>query len=212
MNAPEIVVSALTAAGFVGVGVFAYFNAIRIPWPKGPRMKRKNALGVELVVINTPGSDGEKLLLVDACATATTSIFTAWRSWRPFDVGAETVFSLVGVHFVDDAVMDRAGESLLFTMVVPKSGQSVSAFLSDASSKCKRVPLVLIRKSLAGEVIKTGQPLIHELLHALLNHFTPNAPGIHDHTALAWELVQAAAVETFKGLYAPVGGQEDANE
>jgi hypothetical protein len=134
--------------------------------------------------------------LLDACATAVTAIFTAWHTWRPNDAGGAEVWPLVGVHFIDDAMMDDLQVALF-------SGTKVAAYLSDASSKFKRIPLAVIRKSLAGELIGTGQPLMHEMLHALLEHFVPDAKGDRDHTHPAWDLVQGAARSTYLDLYAP---------
>jgi hypothetical protein len=189
------VVMGLTTLGFIVVGLLAYVNMKRLSWPKGDRLTRTSVLGVELIVIDPPGSDGERLLLLDACQTATTAMFTAWRSWRPGDAGAETVFPRIGVHFADDELVDQIGAAMF--------GKRIAAYLTDVSSAFERVPLAIIRKSLAKEMIGTGQPLMHELLHALLNHFTPDAPGNKDHTGQAWDFVQNAAVVTFRDLYSP---------
>lgn len=173
-------------------------------------MLRMAALGNEVMVIDAPGSDGARLRLLDACATATTSLFTAWRAWRLQDaVGSEPafsnaadapvveeVFSLIGVHFIDDALMDDIQHALFHD-------EKIAAYLSDASSSFKRIPLAVIRKSLAAEMIETGQPLMHELLHALMQRFLPEAVGQRDHSHVAWELVQGAARATYLELYSP---------
>jgi len=143
-----------TIAAFIGLGIFGVVQAVRIPWPSGPRITRTSVLGVEVVVIDAPGTaDGERLLLLDACATATTAIFTAWHTWRPKDASIVEVFPTIGVHFIT--------------------------------------------------AIGTGQPLMHEMLHALLEHFLPEAKGDRDHTHPAWDLVQGAARKTYLDLYAP---------
>jgi hypothetical protein len=184
-----------TMIGFSVVGVVGWINMRRLSWPKGAQLIRTSVLGVDVIVIDPPGSDGERLLLLDACQTATTAIFTAWRSWRPGDAGAETVFPRIGVHFADDELVDQIGAAMF--------GKRIAAYLTDVSSAFERVPLAIIRKSLAKEMIGTGQPLMHELLHALLNHFTPDASGNKDHTGQAWDFVQNAAVVTFRDLYSP---------
>lgn len=180
---------------FVIIVMTGVANMRRLSWPKGDQMTRTSVLGVDVIVIDAPGTDGEKLLLLDACQTATTAIFSSWRSWRPGDVGAETVFPKIGVHFADDELVDQIGAAMF--------GQRIAAYLTDVSSAFERVPMAIIRKSLAQEMINTGQPLMHELLHALLNLFLPTAPGNKDHTAPAWDFVQGAAVTTFQDLYAP---------
>lgn len=189
------IVVGLSVAGFIAVFIVGLISMHRLAWPKGEQMIRTSALGVEVVVLNAPGNDGEKLLLLDACQTATTAIFTAWRVWRADDVGAETVFPKIGVNFIDDKSMDEIGAALF--------GKSVAAYLTTVLSSYERVPMAVIRASCANEMIKTGQPLMHEMLHALLDHFTPNTPGIKDHTAPAWSHVLPAAVTTFADLYAP---------
>ncbi len=186
-----------TIAAFIGLGIFGVVQAVRIPWPSGPRMTRTSVLGIEVVVIDAPGTaDGERLLLLDACATATTAIFTAWHTWRPKDASVVEVFPTIGVHFISDLAMDDLQHALF-------NGTKVAAYLSDASSKFKRVPIAVIRKSLVAELIGTGQPLMHEMLHALLEHFLPEAKGDRDHTHPAWDLVQGAARKTYLDLYAP---------
>lgn len=195
MLTSTIVVLALTFAGFVGVGIAGWIISHRLAWPKGEQMIRVSALGVEVIVINAPGADGQRLMLLDACQTATTAIFTAWRAWRPDDVGAETFIKRLGVNFIDEKSMDDIGAALY--------GQSVAAYLTNVTSSFESVPLAVIRASCANELIQTGQPLMHELLHALLAHFTPEVPGNHDHTAPAWTFVLPAAVSTFHDLYSP---------
>jgi hypothetical protein len=196
MTPTQIWVLVATIAGFVAIGVIGVWQAVHIPWPSGARATRKSALGCEVTVIDAPGDDGQRLLLLDACTTATVAIFTAWHVWRPNDTAAAQVFPTIGVHFIDDTMMDDIEHSLF-------GGEKIASYLSDASSKFKKIPLAVIRKSLAAEMIGTGQPLMHEMLHALLNNFMPGAPGIHDHTNVAWDVVQNAALTTYRDLYAP---------
>jgi hypothetical protein len=188
---------------FAAIALFTTWKALRISWPDGPRMTRTGALGVEVVVIDAPGSDGQKLLLLDACAMATTSLITAWRTWRVYArepefidaLDAAEVFPLIGVHFVDDALMADIQHTFW-------NGTEISAYLTEASSSFRSVPLVVIRKSRATEMLATGQPFIHETLHALLNRYLPDARGVRDHTHIAWDLVQGAACRTYLDLYA----------
>lgn len=195
-----IQITILTAAilGLIGAAVIAVVQAYRIPWPSGPRMTRVSALGTEVSVISAPGSDGEKLMLLDACTMASTAIFTAWRVYRPNDMAASAVFTKIGVHFIEDTMMDDIQAALF-------PGQSIASYLSNASSKFNEIPLAVVRKSLVTNVIATGQPVMHELLHALLAHFIPeDLPGNGGHTHEAWTLVQDSARTTYLDLYAPV--------
>lgn len=210
MSPTQILVLVGALVGFVAIAIFAAWKAVRIPWPSGPRMSRPAGLGIEVVIIDAPGDTNERLLVRDACALAVTSIMTAWRAWRlsvtyrdepefseVFSAPvAEEVFPLIGVHFIDDALMDDIQHALF-------QGEKTFAYLSDASSSFRRVPLAVIRKSLAAEVIVTGQPLMHEVLHALLNHYLPGEAGQRDHTHVAFELVQGAAKQTYLDLFAP---------
>lgn len=197
MTSTQIAIVVATALTFIGIGVVGVVQMFRVPWPSGARMTRDSALGTELTVIDAPGSDGERLMLLDACAMATTAIFTAWHVYRPNDAEGATVFPSIGVHFIEDALMDDIQAALF-------PGKNVASYLSDASTKFKRIPLAVIRKSLADEMIATGQPLMHELVHALLHYFVPDADvGNGDHTHEAWSLVQDAARTTFLDLYAP---------
>lgn len=207
MTSTQIWIFVASLVVLVAIAAFVMWKSWRIPWPSGHRMSRTAALGNEVVVIDAPGSDGQRLLLLDACVRATTAMFTAWHAWRiSAAVGLEPTFSdavdaveafpLIGVHFIDDTVMDDK-EHLLF------HGEKIAAYLSDASSSCKQVPLAVIRKSLAAEMIATGQPLMHEMLHALLSRYLPSAAGLRDHTHVTWELVQGAARSTYLDLYAP---------
>ena len=192
----QIAILVAAVLGLIGLVVVAIVQAVRIPWPSGPRMTRDCALGTEITVIDAPGSDGEKLMLLDACAMATTAIFTAWRVYRPNDMAAAAVFTKVGVHFIEDTLMDDIQASLY-------PDQQVAGYLASASSKFNQIPIAVVRKSLAPHAIATGQPVMHELLHALLQHFVPDelGGGMHEHEA--WVLVQDAARTTYLDLYAP---------
>lgn len=192
----QIAILVASVVGLIAVGVFIFVQAFRVPWPSGPRMTRVSALGTEVTVINAPGLDGEKLMLLDACTMASTAIFTAWRVYRPNDMAASAVFTKIGVHFIDDMMMDDIQAALF-------PGQTVASYLSNASSRFNEIPLAVVRKSVAAEVIATGQPIMHELVHALMAYFVPDASGNHDHTHEAWALVQDAARTTYLDLYAP---------
>ena len=198
-----IAILVTTIAAFVGIGTFVAVRAVRIRWPSGKRVSRETALRIEVVVIDAPGAtDGDKLILIDACACASTALLTAWRTWKvggPTDViDADQELPIIGVHFIDDELMDDLQHVL-------NRGEPMAAYLSDASSSFKNVPLAVIRKSLAGEMIATGQPLMHEILHALLLSVRPwHADySMYDHTHPAWDIVQGTAVRTFQELYAP---------
>jgi hypothetical protein len=147
-------------------------------------------------VIDAPGTNGGQAMLIEACAIATVVVFTAWRHWRPDDVAAERVYPIITVHFVDDELMDDLEKTIFH-------GEKRSAYLSDASSAVQHVPLVVMRKSCARDLIATGQPLIHEVIHALMNYFQPEAQGDMGHANAAWSIVQDAAVASFKVRFAP---------
>lgn len=196
MTPVQVAILVASVVGLIGLAAFAIVQAFRIPWPSGPRMTRHSALGTEVSVIDAPGSDGEKLMLLDACTLATTSIFTAWRVYRPNDMAASAAFTKIGVHFIDDTMMDDIQAALF-------PGQRVASYLSNASSRFNEIPLAVVRKSLVSEVIATGQPVMHELLHALLAHFVPDEAGNHDHTHEAWTIVQGSARTVYVDLYAP---------
>lgn len=197
MTPLQIGILATTILTFIGIGVVGVWQMTRIPWPSGPRMMRDSALGTLVTVIDAPGSDGEKLMLLDACAMATTAIFTGWHVYRPNDAAAASVFPQIGVHFIEDALMDDIQAALF-------PGQRVASYLSDVSTKFTRIPLAVIRKSLAKEMIATGQPLMHELVHALLTYFAPDdVEENKNHTHPAWDLVQGSARATYLDLYAP---------
>ena len=196
MSPVQIVILVAAVVGLIGLAAVAIIQAFRIPWPSGPRMTRVSALGTEVSVIDAPGSDGERLMLLDACTMATTSIFTAWHVYRPNDASASAVFTKFGVHFIEDTLMDDIQAALF-------PGQTIASYLGNASSRFNEIPLAVVRKSLASHVIATGQPVMHELLHALLAHFVPDAGGNHDHKHEAWVLVQDAARTTYEDLYAP---------
>jgi hypothetical protein len=192
MTTTQMVILALALATFVGIGVWALWRAVRIPWPSGKRITRKTSMGNEIVVI-----DASDEALIVACANATAAVFTAWSAYLPNAISGAKVFPVIGVHFIDDAMMDDVQATLL-------GGQRVAAYLSDASSSFKKIPLAVIRKSYAREVIDTGQPLMHEILHALMNDmYSPHVPGMRDHTHPTWEPVQSIAFRTYKDLWGP---------
>lgn len=197
MTPIQITILTIAILGLIGAALIAVIQAYRIPWPSGARMTRVSALGTEVSVISAPGSDGEKLMLLDACTMASTAIFTAWHVYRPNDTAASAVFTKIGVHFVEDAMMDDIQAALF-------PGQSIASYLGNASSQFNEIPLAVVRKSLVTNVIATGQPVMHELLHALLAHFIPeDLPGNGNHTHEAWTLVQDSARTTYLDLYAP---------
>lgn len=197
MTPLQIGILTATILSFIVIAVLSVWQMMRVPWPSGSRMARESALGTLVTVIDAPGSDGEKLMLLDACAMATTAIFTGWHVYRPNDAAAANVFPQVAVHFIEDALMDDIQAALF-------PGKQVASYLSDVSTKFTEIPLAVIRRSLVQEMIETGQPLMHELLHALLTYFmSDDVEGNRDHTHPAWDLVQGSARATYLDLYAP---------
>jgi hypothetical protein len=52
-------------------------------------------------------------------------------------------------------------------------------------------------------MVAEGQPLMRELLNAVLKNFVPDEPGIADGSHRAWDFVLGAAIETYRALYSP---------
>lgn len=198
MTPLQITILAVAGAALVALGIYAFISSRMIRWPQGPRATRSTSLGHTVIVINAPFTGDEQLQLIDACATSTVSLFTAWRSWRIGDAGGETVFPTIAINFISDETMDAYVE-------FRHPGQNIAAYLDHVSSSVERLPLIVIRESKASLVVNDGQPVIHELLHEMLSHFMPEAQGNNDHTHIVWGLVQGVAVDTFKTLYSPEG-------
>lgn len=177
---------------------WALLRARRVTYPSGPLNRRGTSLGNEVVVIDAPGNEAKRMMLVEACATVTVAAFTAWRDWRPNDVPAQGIYPIITVHFVDDRTMDEV-QRAVFSDVGP-----IDAYLSDASSAVQHVPLIVVRKSCARQVITTGQPVIQEVVRVLINCYGPDEvfnpiTGTHE----AWENVERAACAKYTELYSP---------
>jgi len=186
---------ALILLAFVGLGILGYARARRLPFPPGSLHRRGTELGNEVVVIDAPGSNGQQRMLIEACATATLATFLAWRTYRPSDYppGIQRFYPypIITVHFIDDALMNELEGSIF-------EGRPTLAYLSDASSAVQQVPLVVIRKSCAPEMMVSGQPLIDEVIRALANFFRADEQRF----AYVHDLARAH----FKDHYAPEGG------
>ena len=203
MTPAEATILIVGAAVLGALLIFVVIQNRKIRWPKGQRATRTTVLGHQVIVIDAPGSESEKLLLIDACATASVSLFTAWRTWRPNDVGAETQWPMIGVRFVDDALLNLPGAWRVLGRSAALGEKPAFHVLMQSRLGNVIAPLVLVQKSCAQQIVSEGQPLMHELLQVVLNHFVPTEPGVVDGTHRAWDFVLGAAIETYKNLYSP---------
>lgn len=189
MSIGAIVTLVLCILGFVGIAVWAFTLGRKYRWPEGVQRKRKTNKGVEVVVINAPGSSLEKKLdVTDACANAVQACFTAWNRYtntKPGTINAESEIDVVGVLFISDKEMDEWQEKSPY--------EKVATYLCFTSRSIgSSAPTAVIRSSLILNVVTKGEPVIHEMIHALL-HRCSNIGFDYDHKDESWIIVGRSA-------------------
>lgn len=188
MSIGAIVTLILCVAGFVGIAIWAFTLGRKYRWTEGVQRKRKTKSGVEVVVINAPGSTLEKKLdVTDACALAVQACFTAWNRYvvNPDKLKAEEEIDVVGVSFISDKEMDEYQEH--------DPHEHVSAYMHFTSRSIgSSAPTAVIRSSLILNVVSSGEPVIHEMIHALL-HRCSNVGLDYDHKHESWIIVGRSA-------------------
>lgn len=196
MSIGAIVTLVLCILGFVGIAVWAFTLGRKYRWPEGVQRKRKTKNGVEVVVINAPGSSLEKKLdVTDACGLAVQACFTAWNRYTmntPGTINAESEIDVVGVSFISDSEMDKWQEKTKY--------EKVAAYLCFTSRAIgSSAPTAVVRSSLITNVVSKGEPVIHEMIHALL-HRCSNVGFDYDHKDESWVVVGRSAVSEYTRL------------
>lgn len=132
-------------------------------YPEGNRItRRRGRYTVQIVCSDRSINEDTMNELGNSCAIAVWSTGTKWK--EILGVEALTEISEVCIYFADDAYF----ESQPF-----KSTQKSAAFLVNTGAHIGvGIPMAVVRQSLIGEVVKTGEPIIHEMLHACSREFT----------------------------------------
>jgi len=136
----------------------------RPTFPKGTRLtESRGRFEVHTVSQYTDNHPNVSLKeLAHVCALAVWATGTAWT--RKINGEAWEEIKEVCVYFVDDAYF----EAQPWTQI-----QTAAAFLvNTGASVGAGLPMAVIRASLVNEVLKTGEPVIHEMCHGLLRHYT----------------------------------------
>jgi hypothetical protein len=192
MSVGAIVTLVLSILGFVGIAIWAFTLGRKYRWPKGVLRSRKTKGGIEVVVINAPGSSLEKELdVTDACCRAVQACFTAWDRLHP-DNKAKSEIDVVGVSFISDIEMDKIQEKMPY--------ERVAAYLCFTSrSVGSSAPTAVVRSSLILNVVSKGEPVIHEMIHALL-HRCSNVGFDYEHKDESWIIVSRSARAEYQNL------------
>lgn len=191
----KIAILAIVLAVFAGLAIWFFGFGRRLLWPNGERLKRKTPGGVEVIVIIGPGMDqvlpanGVKSKLADACRNAIDSCFVVWNKYRPRDRAEESIDQFA-VEFVTDEQMDARARGFWGSKPDGMPTKKINGYLWSVRRSIwgSGVPLAVIRGSLFQLAIDRGEPIIHEVVHALLGEFSKQGVD-RSHSSEAWTVV-----------------------
>ena len=178
MPLPFIIVMCLTILTFVGLAIWWFFFAIKFNWPEGETFTRKTSKGTKVVFINsfikTPLLNLKDLCTIPYnCTCAVECCFDAWRQLHS-KTNPEKMIPVLGVQFVSDSFMDS------YQKKIWGPNAKINAFMDRVNrAHGSDAPMAVIRCSMAELLLKTGKPLIHECVHALLGAYTGNVDYYH---------------------------------
>lgn len=153
----SVVATLALAGGFVWLFVFGRRNE----WPAGLRIEQVVG-GHNATVIWHPGSGGSSLVAASV-ARAALATANAWSELKGTDEAVKTL-GHVAVWLLPDAEFDREAAS-----VNPyRDPKHVAAYLVHVRRRLGQgPPMAVVRASLQDRMQKSGQPCIHEFLHAV---------------------------------------------
>jgi len=185
MAPEEIIVLSITIATFVAFGIWAITFGRRLRFPKGKRVTIEGGI----VTVHVVGAVGELV-----AQTAADAVKAAWSAWKQ-DRGTPP-YNEFCVLFLPDDQYDELDEQW---------GRKTAAHLGRVTRAIGTgIPCPVIRMSKSGEVARTGEPVIHEMMHALLQEFSSKGANRDHKTEGVWaevshkKSVQFKAREWFK--------------
>lgn len=156
-----IVILLITLVAFGALGAYYVWSANRLKLPKGQSITYTYR-GCKVHTVYESGSISNYLYLVSkACEKAVAASLDAW-SLTAGDVHSRLRLAAVNsnkeivIYFVTDQSMDKVNPDAASIQVMAPVYNGTS-----------HVPMLSIRERYYAEVIKTGEPVIHEMLHAL---------------------------------------------
>ena len=168
----------MAIVGACAIGAALWFLWLgRIPtWPSGERIKVKYRGTTVHMVVHAPSTflpAGQYQATAEACARAVQMTRIAWLAAQL----PHHAVSTICVWFPTDERFDQW----------PGIKPTDAAFLAGTGANVgSGIPMVVIRPKYAANIIVKGEPVIHEVTHALLGDYSePDKDRDHSHSQ-AW--------------------------
>lgn len=194
MSTEAIIVLSLTGVGFLFLLVWALVWGRKVQWPEGTPLEQETEQGIKVLVFNPVSIPNmPKGLFSVQCCSALSCLFKVWdRSFlSKSNKKSKSNFDVIGIQFIPDEEMDeRMKKQYGDPDILNKSGKSfrVSAYLDQAYRAIgTSPPLIIIAERFADNVVRSGEPIIHEGIHALLGEYKYDFDHNHDHEA--WKIL-----------------------
>lgn len=156
-----IITIVAVVALLIGFGWLFIFGT-RNEWPEGER-KVGRAGGFTSHVIWSPAMSGRRVpLLARATAEAARATTQAWREHHGSDP-PDSLHVVAAYVLTDEEFEDRIAKSMPWA-----SPEKMQSYLTHTRRRLGHgPPMAVMRGSLQDHLMRTGQPAIHEYLHAL---------------------------------------------
>ena len=182
----------LTLLAFAGMGVWLAFFARRPHFPRGRKYTEKY-LGHEATTVIHPKVGISGVGVAKACAVAVWASAASWEE-NVGRTGATKAIRRVCVYVTNDVYFDAHPYRDL---------KNAAAFLISARASIgDGIPMAVIREKYVDQILETGEPVIHEMMHALLGVYTePDKDRDHSNKSV-WTAHRGQVQTRARELYA----------
>jgi len=178
-----IIIAGITLLVFISFIIYVLWARNTPDYPKGARARMEDN-GYKLDVITDNRLVGSYPKFQVRCFEAVQSIVRAW----PNPKYAKGKLKHTVIWFVSDAEFKPRGVN------PDKAAACIDRCLMKFGSKF--YPMPVIKNSFVDQVYKTGEPLIHELCHAILDEYQIDLKGSHYQTDIWSKFDEGQAIKT----------------
>lgn len=195
MDIVGIIIAVVAVVALVAMLVWLFATGFNNRWPKGERFEAKRGIH-KLTLIVSDGAKGERSFdrawYQQAVEHYARALWATATGWQVVKKGNPKDLAEAAVHLLSDEEYEAQVHPLLKTSV---------AYQVTVLRRVGHGPiLVVMRANLAEHATKRGEPVIHELIHALGGDRSHEDETMWSEHASNTESLQAYARDRFSGL------------
>ena len=173
-----LIILIVSVTALVAMIVWLLATGFRNRWPEGTRVEAEYKGHKVTMIIAPRWAPGPGISFEGRALALAKAVWASAEAWRRATDSEARDVSEVAVYIADRATFDA---------LLPTAGSIGAAFLGRVPRRLGQgPPLISIRAELAEHLFATGEPMLHEMMHALTDQYAAVGDGATHQNPVLW--------------------------